>query len=44
MSQIGQKFWILIDERPEEVTDIKENVKGAKVFACHFDVKEPKII
>lgn len=30
--------WILlIDERPEEVTDIRENVKGAKVFASTFD-------
>ena len=30
--------WIvLIDERPEEVTDIKENVLGAKVFASTFD-------
>lgn len=36
------EVWILlIDERPEEVTDIKENVKGAKVFASTFD-EEPK--
>ena len=37
----GQKdteVWILlIDERPEEVTDIKENVEGATVFASTFD-------
>lgn len=32
------KVWILlIDERPEEVTDIKENVKDAEVFASTFD-------
>lgn len=32
------EVWILlIDERPEEVTDIVENVKGAKVFASTFD-------
>lgn len=32
------EVWILlIDERPEEVTDIKENVVGAKVFASTFD-------
>ncbi len=32
------EVWILlIDERPEEVTDIKENVHGAKVFASTFD-------
>ena len=32
------EVWILlIDERPEEVTDIKENVKGAQVFASTFD-------
>ncbi|MDR3259556.1 MAG: transcription termination factor Rho [Fusobacteriaceae bacterium] len=30
--------WILlIDERPEEVTDIMENVDGAQVFASTFD-------
>lgn len=30
--------WILlIDERPEEVTDIKENVKEAEVYAATFD-------
>ena len=34
--------WILlIDERPEEVTDIKENVEGATVFASTFD-DDPK--
>ena len=41
----GQKdteVWILlIDERPEEVTDIKENVEGATVFASTFD-DDPK--
>ncbi len=32
------EVWILlIDERPEEVTDIKESVHGAKVFASTFD-------
>ena len=32
------EVWILlIDERPEEVTDIKESVIGAQVFACTFD-------
>ncbi len=32
------KVWILlIDERPEEVTDIKENVEEAEVFASTFD-------
>ena len=32
------EVWILlIDERPEEVTDIKETVKGAKVFSSTFD-------
>lgn len=32
------EVWILlIDERPEEVTDIKENVIGAQVFASTFD-------
>lgn len=36
------EVWILlIDERPEEVTDIKENVSGAKVFASTFD-DEPR--
>ncbi|MDO4588501.1 MAG: transcription termination factor Rho [Fusobacterium sp.] len=36
------EVWILlIDERPEEVTDIKENVIGAKVFASTFD-EDPK--
>lgn len=36
------EVWILlIDERPEEVTDIKENVKGAQVFASTFD-DDPK--
>ncbi len=30
--------WILlIDERPEEVTDIKENVKKAEVYSATFD-------
>ncbi len=34
--------WILlIDERPEEVTDIKENVKGAEVYCSTFD-EDPK--
>lgn len=32
------EMWILlIDERPEEVTDIKENVKEAEVFSSTFD-------
>ncbi|MDR1832795.1 MAG: transcription termination factor Rho [Fusobacteriaceae bacterium] len=32
------EVWILlIDERPEEVTDITENVDGAQVFASTFD-------
>ncbi|MBR8701826.1 Transcription termination factor Rho [Fusobacterium sp. DD29] len=32
------EVWILlIDERPEEVTDIRETVTGAKVFASTFD-------
>ena len=32
------EVWILlIDERPEEVTDIKESVTGAQVFASTFD-------
>ena len=36
------EVWILlIDERPEEVTDIKENVTGAKVYASTFD-EDPK--
>ncbi|MGL4425548.1 MAG: transcription termination factor Rho [Cetobacterium sp.] len=34
----GIEVWILlIDERPEEVTDIKETVKGAQVYASTFD-------
>lgn len=37
-----EEVWILlIDERPEEVTDIKENVVGAKVFSSTFD-EEPE--
>ena len=36
------EVWILlIDERPEEVTDIKENVKGAEVYSSTFD-EDPK--
>ena len=36
------EVWILlIDERPEEVTDIKETVKGAQVYASTFD-DDPK--
>ena len=32
------EVWILlIDERPEEVTDIRENVKGAEVYYSTFD-------
>lgn len=32
------EIWILlIDERPEEVTDIRETVTGAEVFASTFD-------
>lgn len=32
------KVWILlVDERPEEVTDIKETVDGAEVFSSTFD-------
>lgn len=32
------EVWILlIDERPEEVTDIKENVTGAGSLCFHFD-------
>lgn len=30
-------WFLLIDERPEEVTDIKENVKGAEVYSATFD-------
>ncbi|MGL5918086.1 MAG: transcription termination factor Rho [Cetobacterium sp.] len=38
----GIEVWILlIDERPEEVTDIKETVKGAQVYASTFD-DDPK--
>ncbi|RRD38249.1 transcription termination factor Rho [Leptotrichia sp. OH3620_COT-345] len=34
----GIDVWILlIDERPEEVTDIKENVKEAEVYSATFD-------
>ena len=37
------ELWILlIDERPEEVTDIKENVKGAEVFSATFD-EDPSV-
>lgn len=32
-----QVWIILIDERPEEVTDIKENVKNAEIFSATFD-------
>ena len=40
--QQDSEVWILlIDERPEEVTDIKENVEGATVFASTFD-DDPK--
>jgi len=36
------EVWILlIDERPEEVTDIKETVKGATVYSSTFD-EDPK--
>ena len=36
------EVWILlIDERPEEVTDIKENVIGAEVYSSTFD-EDPK--
>ncbi len=36
------KVWILlIDERPEEVTDIRSSVKGAEVFSSTFD-EEPQ--
>ncbi|MGL5542842.1 MAG: transcription termination factor Rho [Fusobacteriaceae bacterium] len=36
------EVWILlIDERPEEVTDIRESVKGAQVFSSTFD-EDPK--
>jgi len=35
--------WILlIDERPEEVTDIKENVKDAEVYSATFD-EDPRV-
>jgi len=38
----GLEVWILlIDERPEEVTDIKESVNGAEVFSSTFD-EDPK--
>lgn len=37
------QVWILlIDERPEEVTDIKENVKDAEVYAATFD-EDPSV-
>lgn len=37
------QVWILlIDERPEEVTDIRENVKGAEVYSATFD-EDPSI-
>ncbi len=37
------ELWILlIDERPEEVTDIKENVKDAEVFSATFD-EDPSV-
>lgn len=37
-SDANVQVWILlVDERPEEVTDIKANVKGAQVFASTFD-------
>lgn len=32
-----QVWIILIDERPEEVTDMKENVKNAEIFSATFD-------
>ena len=32
-----QVWIVLIDERPEEVTDIRENVKNAEIFAATFD-------
>lgn len=36
------EVWLLlIDERPEEVTDIRESVKGAQVFSSTFD-EEPR--
>ncbi|MGL4391973.1 MAG: transcription termination factor Rho [Fusobacteriaceae bacterium] len=36
------EVWVLlIDERPEEVTDIRENVSGAQVFSSTFD-EDPK--
>ncbi len=38
----NSEVWILlIDERPEEVTDIRETVKGAEVFSSTFD-EDPK--
>lgn len=37
------ELWILlIDERPEEVTDIKENVRDAEVFSATFD-EDPSV-
>ena len=37
------EVWILlIDERPEEVTDIKENVTGAEVYSSTFRTRRPK--
>lgn len=39
----GIDVWILlIDERPEEVTDIKENVKEAEVYSATFD-EDPRV-
>ncbi len=36
------EVWVLlVDERPEEVTDIKLNTKGAKVYSSTFD-EEPR--
>ena len=32
-----QVWIVLIDESPEEVTDIRENVKNAEIFAATFD-------
>lgn len=41
-NNMDAEVWILlIDERPEEVTDIKETVIGAQVFASTFD-EDPK--
>lgn len=34
-------WFLLIDERPEEVTDIRENVIGAQVYSSTFD-EDPK--